>query len=354
MKTRPAAPLTRLRERAEQLAVLLPKTRLHPRVLEWAENSSRRARWCVAFSGGADSLSLLLLIWAHWPERRGRLRVLHFNHRLRGAASRGDALFCRKVCAELGVDFFGGEWREAKKGASEAEARAARLEFFSQHSRSLWQGHQQDDVAETMLMRIARGSGTAGLAAPRPVQSMPGGRTHLRPLLTLKKKEVLTALRKLGVSWREDASNAADDFFRNRVRRSVVPRWQLAAGRDVLAGAALARELLEEDDSALEEWLAELQPFNARGALDLAKLKGRPKALVRRALRLWLGRQRGVGELARQGFESLLEAVRLARPTRQSLGANVFAVIKGNELALARREAGTFRKAFRRFPRRAN
>jgi len=52
-----------------------------------------------AVSGGADSLALLLLLWAHWPERRSRLQVLHFNHRLRGRASRTDEVFCRKVCA---------------------------------------------------------------------------------------------------------------------------------------------------------------------------------------------------------------------------------------------------------------
>ncbi len=72
------------RERAAELAVVFPRARLHPGVLVWAEQSSLRAVWAVAFSGGADSLALLLLLWAHWPERRARLRALHFNHRLRG------------------------------------------------------------------------------------------------------------------------------------------------------------------------------------------------------------------------------------------------------------------------------
>lgn len=345
--------MTPLQKKAERLATLIPRSRLHPRVVAWAEASSSRAMWSVALSGGADSLLLLLLMWAHWPDRRKRLRALHFNHRLRGAASRADARFCRQVCAELGVKLIEAEWREARKGASEAEARVARLKFFTRHSPVLWQGHQQDDIAETLLMRLARGSGSAGLAAPRPVQSMPGGRTHLRPLLTLKKREIVAVLSESGVRWREDASNAGDDFFRNRVRRSVLPTWSKASGRDAVAGAALARDYLEEDDAALEQWLAELQPVTARGVLDLEKLAGRPKALVRRALRQWIGAQRDVGELARQGFERLLEAVMRGEATKHSLGGHAFAVITKHELKLLRRRAFP-RKAIRPFPRPAN
>src|SRR5476651_1759624 len=93
------------RSRAERLGAALPRSRLHPAVTAWAEARPAREPWAVAFSGGADSLGLLLLLWAHWPRRRRRLRVLHFNHRLRGAASAADARFCRQVCRGLGVAF---------------------------------------------------------------------------------------------------------------------------------------------------------------------------------------------------------------------------------------------------------
>jgi tRNA(Ile)-lysidine synthase len=322
-----------------RLAAALPLERLHPAVRAWAKKSSPRAIWAVAFSGGADSLALLLLLWAHWPLRRDRLRALHFDHRLRGAASRGDAAFCRNVCAALGVTLMEGTWREAHRGASEAEARAARQVFFRKHSRWLWLGHQQDDIAETLLMRIARGSGSGGLAAPRPVQAMPGGRFHVRPLLTLKKKEIVAALRAAGIVWREDASNRSDDFFRNRVRRSVLPAWMKASARDALAGAALARELLEEEDVALERWLDEVDPVGRDGTLDLRKLEAKPRALVRRALHRWLGGQKRIGELARSGFERLLDAAMTGRDTRQSLGAQAFGVIKGGRLHLQRPRA---------------
>ena len=95
-------------------------------------------------------------------------------------------------------------------------------------ARLLWLGHQQDDIAETLLMRLARGSGTGGLAAPRPAQELSDGRLHLRPMLSLKKAEITTALKQAGAVWREDASNASGDHFRNRIRARVLPAWTLS------------------------------------------------------------------------------------------------------------------------------
>ncbi len=322
---------------AHALAERLPRTALHPSVVAWAEGESTAARapWAVAFSGGADSLALLLLLWAHWPERRARLVALHFDHRLRGRASAADTKFCSRVCAALGVKLSSGSWAEARKGASEAEARTARFAFFQHESsrrrvRALWFGHQQDDIAETVLMRIARGSGTAGLAAPRPLQEMPAARVHVRPLLTLKKDELVAALRSAGATWREDASNGAGDYFRNRIRLDVLPAWaQAAAGRDALAGAALSRELLDEDDAAIEAWVDGLAALSSEGGrLDVKILHGKPRAVVRRALYRWLAAQRDTGDLSRQGFAALLAAVEKGSFTRFSLGRSGFAVIR--------------------------
>jgi tRNA(Ile)-lysidine synthase len=294
----------------------------------------------VAFSGGADSLALLLLLWAHWPERRARLVALHFNHRLRGAAADADERFCRRVCRGLGVRVRVGRWKNRRSGASEEEARAARFAFFDRTmlgigARALWLGHQQDDIAETMLMRLARGSGTAGLAAPRPVQRV-GSQLRVRPLLTVKKEEVVARLRESGIPWREDRTNAGRMYFRNRIRHQVLPTWQKAAERDVLAGVALARERLEEDDSALDAWVAELRPWGRGGVLNVAIFQNRPRALVRRALHRWLLAQPLAGDLSRQGFENLLDAVVAGRSTRRSLGLNGFASIKNGRLRFER------------------
>jgi tRNA(Ile)-lysidine synthase len=295
----------------------------------------------VAFSGGADSLALLLLLWAHWPEHRARLVALHFNHRLRGAAADADERFCRRVCRGLGVRVRVGRWKNRRSGASEEEARKARFAFFDRTmrrigARALWLGHQQDDIAETMLMRLARGSGTAGLAAPRPVQRV-GRQLRLRPLLTVKKEEVVARLRESRIPWREDRTNAGRMYFRNRVRHQVLPAWQKAAERDVLAGVALARERLEEDDSALDAWVEELRPWGRGGVLNVAILQNRPRALARRALHRWLLAQPLAGDLSRQGFEDLLAAVVAGQSTRRSLGRNGFALIKNGRLRFERR-----------------
>ena len=331
---------------AETLAQALPRERLHPAVLAWAERRTNgRKPWAVAFSGGADSLLLLLLLWAHWPGRRGRLVALHFNHALRGRFSDRDETFCRQVCRRLRVRYWSARWRAGKNGASEAEARTARFGFFERKlrvigSRALFLGHQQDDIAETMLMRIARGSGTAGLAAPRPVHVMPAGRVHLRPLLTLKKEDVGAALRSARAVWREDSTNGSDDFFRNRIRRSVLPAWRRAADRDALAGCAVTRELLEEDAVALDAWLDELRVGERSGAIELARLAGKPRAIVRRALHRWLLARPGADGLSRQGFASLLAAVEDGQSTRRSLGHEGFAVIRRGWLRFERRRPG--------------
>ena len=321
---------------AEALARAIPKARLHPRVVVAADAMAPRAVWGVGFSGGADSLSLLLLLWAHWPRRRAWLRGLHFDHRLRGAASRADATFCRQVCEALGMRYVGGEWPGRHPSVSEAEAREARLGFLGQKARVLWFGHHQDDVAESMLMRLARGSGAGGLAAPRPVQPQPEGQIHLRPLLDLKKSELVAALVAAGVPWREDASNESEDFFRNRIRREVLPAWTEAARRDAVAGAARARELIEEDDAAIEAWLGELPLRAPRGGLALGPLAGKPRALLRRALHRWLRAAVPELDLSRAGFEALLTSVELGKPTRHSLGREGFGVIGDGVLRFAR------------------
>ncbi len=329
-------------EAAVALASQFPLGRLHPAVVGWAGARPRPERWAVAFSGGADSLALVLLLWAHWPARRGRLVALHFDHRLRGAESTADASFCRLVCARLGVTLVSGRWTPGRARRSEGEARAGRFAFIEREMarrriRVLWLGHQQDDVAETMMMRLARGSGTAGLAAPRAVHRLALGkaakvRFHVRPLLGLKKSEIARALRACGAEWREDSSNLEGTHFRNRLRKSVIPRWVRASERDALAGAALSRELLEEDDRALEAWVDTLKPIEAGGSLSVSRLAGKPRAVVRRALHRWLLRQPRAGDLSRKGFEALLRAVEHGAAARHSLGSEGFATIRAGQM----------------------
>ncbi len=313
----------------------MPRDSLHPAVVSWAAGCRDRAVWNVALSGGADSVALLLLVWAHWPEHRGRLRALHFNHRLRGAASRADEQFCRRLCRELGVPLVVGAWnRSPASKVSEATAREARMTFFHRAGRVLWLGHQQDDIAESVLMRLARGSGLSGLAAPRPLHRLSDGRhLHLRPLLTLRKADLRAALRGAHMAWREDASNAQDVFFRNRVRLRVLPAWERAAGRDAVAGAARSRELIEEDEGALECWTDRVAAVDRQGVLHRARLVDLPRAVWRRSLQRWLARFPTVS-VSRQAVDALLLALERGHDTRRSLGARCFARLHRGKLRL--------------------
>lgn len=213
-----------------------------------------------ACSGGADSLSALLLFWAKFPELRARTLVLHYDHAVR-AESAADADFVREVAAALGLEF-ASERREKSdfcgnaetEKFSEADLRALRLDFFERkmHERGagiLVQGHQRDDVAETLLMRISRGAGTAGLAAPRAISIRRGGEIFVRPLLEFPKSALCDALRRDAIPWREDATNAGTDSFRTRVRNSVLPALRAVAP---FTNFERSRRLAEEDADALD------------------------------------------------------------------------------------------------------
>jgi tRNA(Ile)-lysidine synthase len=316
--------------RAWALAEALPVARLHPRVVARMRGSAITDRWHVALSGGADSLALLLLLWVHWPDRRSATVALHFNHKLRSAESDADEAFCREVCSALGIRLEVGaaDWPDGPEGVSEAQARDARLAFFKramsdERAPLLFLGHQKNDVAETMLMRLARGSGAAGLAAPRPV-ARHGSATHLRPLLDLTHAAILAALRAAGLEWREDASNEGDRYFRTRVRVSVIPALEAASPSDFLGAAAASRELLEEDDDALEQWADRVAPDRAANPIGAAPLRDCPRAVARRVLQRWLLAQGGEGTLGRTAFDELLDAVLGSAPFRRSAGEGAF------------------------------
>ncbi len=327
------------------------------RVRGWLDAEARADEpWCVALSGGADSVALLLaLAGSHGASR---LVALHFNHRLRGAAADGDEAFCRELCAALGVELRVGaaEWG-CGTDVSEAQARDARFAFLERvmrevGARALWLGHQRDDVVETMLLRLSRGSGARGLAAPRPVQRWANGTVRLRPLLAVPKAEIAAVLRAACVPWCEDATNHGEAYFRNRLRNRVIPPWRESAPEELSAAVARARELLEEDDDALEAWVDRVLPRPLGGELPVAGLREFPVAITRRALRRWLLAQ-GIGEaFGRAAFAELLGAVREGRRWKASVGAERFLATDDRAVRLVERgpEPATWAGAALRVP----
>jgi len=333
---------------AAQLGDALPKARLHPRVRAWLEREAKDGEtWAVAVSGGADSVALLLLLWTHFPERRKNLWVLHFDHALR-PDSAADAQFVQKLAVELGVGFVTA--RRTPGGAiNEASLRDARMKFFreqlaARQSRIIFFGHQLEDITETMLIRLARGSGASGLCAPRPVRQFfdGSGMVALRPLLDLKREELRFALRAAGVAWREDSTNEQGHYLRNRLRHQVIPAWRAAERtRDLDTAAARARAALEDDADALESFTGKLMhdlfpvEFAPGQPLPIAPIVAQPRAIVRRALYWWLDLNGVMENLNAQAFDTLLDAVLAAQPGRWSAGPGRWVVLDKSALSMS-------------------
>ena len=297
----------------------------------------------IACSGGSDSVFLTLWMYGHYPECREELTLIHFNHQLRGEASEQDEGFVRHLASHLGARFISqrGGCIQGEKHISEENLRNERHAFFEQvlkdlGGRVLFLGQQKDDIVETMLMRIARGSGTEGLSAPHPVTRLGSGVTYLRPLLGITKKKIQVLLKEIAIEWREDASNQQNGFLRNRIRNQLMPLWESLSLNNVVEGAAASREFLEEDDMALRSWLHELLPVIEKGgSLKLDRLVTKPKALVRRALYQWFYAQGLKNPLSKSGFDVLLCAVLRQEDLKLNLAEGVTLVLKDSILWLS-------------------
>ena len=277
----------------------------------------------VAVSGGADSVALLAALSAD-EALRPRLYVLHYDHRVRGAESAGDAHWVATLSAALGIPCEIGQ-REAVGPASETNLRRDRHVWFAKAmaklgARALCLGHHLDDRMETFLLRSARGAGVEGLAAPRAIQGFRDGTFRLRPLLARRRRELRAALFDAGVPWREDATNNDTTVPRNRVRAEVIPALEATFGSTWADGAVKVADNLGEAADAFRAWLAELGALpSAAGDLSVKGLVGRPRALCRLACSelLW---SHGVEDVAGTIFETMVDDVVSGRSARYTLG----------------------------------
>ncbi len=228
----------------------------------------RAPRIAVAVSGGADSLALALLADG-WARARGGAAVaLTVDHRLR-PESAAEARRVRRWLVGRGLRHVVLPWTGPRPDADiQAAARAARHRLLADWCRRrgvlhLLLAHHRDDQAETLLLRLARGSGLDGLAAMAPVAEstaealsddggVPGGPRLLRPLLGVPKAALEASLRAVGQDWIEDPSNASEAFARGRLRRlmpALAPEG-LTPARLAATASRLARARAALDDAS--------------------------------------------------------------------------------------------------------
>jgi len=211
---------------------------MQPTFLDLLQQSWPAREWqevtvLVAVSGGADSVALLRGLKEMKPGGAGRLSVAHFNHRLRGEESTADAAFVAELAASLGLGCEVGSADWELDGADcgdglEAAARDARYQFLKTAAdrvgaRFVVTAHTADDQAETILHRVIRGTGIAGLAGIPRTRPLTAATTLLRPMLALRRSEIIEFLQSLGQAYREDASNGDMRFTRNRLRHELLP-----------------------------------------------------------------------------------------------------------------------------------
>jgi tRNA(Ile)-lysidine synthase len=308
-------------------------------------------RTVVAVSGGADSTALLLALdeMIGAEKLKTKLIVAHLDHGLR-RSSRADARWVEELAQQLGhkseIARLNAKQRAGlKAGNLEQGARRARYEFMARIARQegaqlVLTAHTLNDQAETVLLRLLRGSGAEGLAGIEPVRRFaPGVDFHLaRPLVTwARRRDTENYCQQKQTDFRVDTMNDDEQFARVRVRRQLVPLME-TFNLKIVEALARTAELSRDDLAVLNQSAAALlQKAVWQGSanksetnvprLDVSVLANAPPALRRRALRQWICQARG--DLRRfelvhiVGVEALLEGDRGGRVAELPGGARI-------------------------------
>jgi tRNA(Ile)-lysidine synthase len=326
---------------------------LHP----WSDQGLRSfppdQRYLVGVSGGRDSVVLL-----HWLLSLGYrdLIVCHLDHGLRGRSSTADARFVEKLAAANQLKFELGKadvrkLAAATKESIEAAARSARYSFFAEVARrrrchTIFLGHHADDLVETFLINLFRGTGGTGQRGIRPISVRAVANVELiivRPLLAAWRAQIDDYVEAYGLRFREDATNQQLDALRNRMRHRIIPELEKEFGREIRKTVSRLALIAAEEDAFLTAALPETSP-----RLALKELRSLPIALQRRALTQWLRSH----QIANVGFE-MVERVRslidVEEPAKVNLTGDRHARRRAGELFIAEPEPKRVRK-----PRRQN
>ncbi len=306
------------------------------------------SRVIAAVSGGSDSTFMLWALRQLASKLGIELSALHINHMLRGLESDGDEEFVRHTCEAWGIPLTvhrvdvaqrAKEWR---LGVEEA-ARRVRESVFAEAARKsggvVALAHTANDVVETFMFNLLRGTGVRGLTSLQP------RRRHIvRPVLHLWRHEIRNALRRLGISWREDSSNLDNRYTRNRIRNVLLPYIEKHFGGESIGHIYRASRLLLDTRRALEGCFREryaralvaacegLIMFRARETLSDPFSFG--EMLAQALPQLGVGLRDFSFERAERVFYALAEA---PRGKRFPIYGGVFAVRCGEYVLLAHR-----------------
>jgi tRNA(Ile)-lysidine synthase len=282
----------------------------------------------IAVSGGPDSTALLLMA-AEWAKRRGKMRIeaATVDHGLR-PESADEAKAVAKLCARLGVGHRILQWKGAKPATRLQErAREARYRLLVDHAKAigadaLMTAHHADDQAETVLFRLLRGSGVAGLRG-MDVMTARDGMTIARPLTALRKRDLIAFANARGAPFIDDPSNADPRFARTRLRALLARLGE--EGLDADALDRLARRARETEE-ALAHLTAEVEArLGSESALDARALLGAPMAIAHRILARRIAETGGrdASRIGLEKIETLALSLREALKERRAYGANL-------------------------------
>lgn len=257
----------------------------------------------MAVSGGVDSVALLHAL----QDKPGlELVVAHFDHGIRPDSGE-DAWHVKNLAEDYDVPFVAAEG-ELGPGASEAAAREARYVFLRQvlderNARAIVTAHHQDDVLETAIINLLRGTGRKGLSSLASRDDLE------RPLLEIPKSTILAYAKQNNLGWREDSSNANQAYLRNYVRRRILPRFDEAARSELLEVIQTSSHGNAEIDTLLVKYL----PISASGELRRHDFNLLPHDMSREVMAAWL-RSYDIRDFDSKTLERLVVAGKTARP----------------------------------------
>lgn len=306
---------------------------------------NKNDRVLVGLSGGPDSVTLLYLLSSLSKEFKLTLHIAHLDHKLRRDSYK-DREFVERLASRLKIPVTIAQInvKELAKGGSVEEiARNARLGFFFKIAKDIKAdkialGHNFDDQAETVLMRILRGTGLYGLSGILPKRNI-AGFSIIRPLIEVRRKEIEAFLKKKKVKARLDASNLEDIYFRNRIRNRLLP----LLAREYNKNIKVVLSNMAQSIGCDYDYLSTVAQCTIRRLgtikLNLNKLAKLHPAIQRLVLRLSI--QRVKGDTRRITFQHIkeIEDLLLNRPINSivDLPRGISVVKKRKFLAFYRR-----------------